>query len=473
MSRKTTKSILSRDEISLLINSEEPKNNQIYGNLYEVLLKISNLKAATLQQLIDLQLDSVGVAALTYNKILLIENVKGEWYVENHNAEDPDKKVKCGLCNTPNKYLFYIRNRINNKQLNVGSSCITNFPGIEGYAEYKYQLNKTIRTQKEIARRTEFHNRFPNCTEIIDSSSYYFDNLPILLSYELYFPLKDTVKNLRLIYTKYIKNGKTPFETQRDPFQLFKECVYTYNDLKTKADKFIENNINKSNVCKRSEIDWMLDNRKIKLMEQIAKNNGIYTIETLKEINSTTFITSNMGIFIEHNKSENVRFIKPKDDTTPLFFSIMERKIKLFYRINIKKFMNEIGSNCFFDMLFTFDKNDLFKVSKVEINQKNLFAIINYLSDTLDKIGYVILIDEYTNDIYLYKKVDKSVKELTSTKLIEFFNINFIQKQFDIYKFIGIFISKGWITFEEQVIYGIDGKINDMYYKQYIEPDSY
>lgn len=48
MSRNLTKSILSRDEISLLLNSEETKNKSLYGNLFDVLNAIKNMKAVTI-----------------------------------------------------------------------------------------------------------------------------------------------------------------------------------------------------------------------------------------------------------------------------------------------------------------------------------------------------------------------------------------------------------------------------------------
>ncbi len=51
MSRNITKSYLSRDEIILLVNSEEAKNTNLYGNLYDILLKIRKLKAASLDEL--------------------------------------------------------------------------------------------------------------------------------------------------------------------------------------------------------------------------------------------------------------------------------------------------------------------------------------------------------------------------------------------------------------------------------------
>ena len=127
MSEQTKKAILSRDEISLLLHSEEAKNNELYGNLFSVLTKLDVLKAVRLEQLFEL--DEKAKAALTYNKKSLIDNVKQEWYTESVSAEDPNKSIRCGLCNTPNRYLFYIRNRLNNNRLNVGSSCMTKFPG--------------------------------------------------------------------------------------------------------------------------------------------------------------------------------------------------------------------------------------------------------------------------------------------------------------------------------------------------------
>lgn len=66
MSRKITKSILSIDEVNLLLNSEEPKNTGLYGNLYEVLSKIDNRKAITIEELSEL--DQTAKGALSYNK---------------------------------------------------------------------------------------------------------------------------------------------------------------------------------------------------------------------------------------------------------------------------------------------------------------------------------------------------------------------------------------------------------------------
>ena len=68
MSRNLTKSILSRDEISLLLNSEETKNKSLYGNLFDVLNAIKNMKAVAISDLQNLDIDKTAIAALTYNK---------------------------------------------------------------------------------------------------------------------------------------------------------------------------------------------------------------------------------------------------------------------------------------------------------------------------------------------------------------------------------------------------------------------
>lgn len=165
MGRKTTKSILSRDEMSLLLNSEEPKNIKLYGNLYSIICDLPKLKAVTLEQLPDI--DNKAKAALTYNKKTFIDTVIREWYAERVSEEDPAQKVRCELCNTPNKYLYYIRNRKNNTLLNVGSRCITKFPGIEGYVEQKKQLSQIHKGHQIIKRRNEFYEHFPNYEDFI------------------------------------------------------------------------------------------------------------------------------------------------------------------------------------------------------------------------------------------------------------------------------------------------------------------
>ena len=470
MSRQLTKSILSRDEISLLLNSEEPKNESLYGNLFEVLKNVTDLKAISLARLDELKLDEAAKAALTYNKKSLMSNVNNEWYVEAESAEDESKKVRCGLCNTPNKYLFYIRNRINNRQLNVGSSCMKKFPSIEGYSDYKEQLNKTIRTQQSITRRTKFHEHFPNAKDILDSTSFYFDNLPILLPNTLYFPLRDTAKMIRIIYRDYVNYGRKPVDNHKDSFELFEEYVGQFYRLKHRADDFVRKNISNKFICRRDELDWLLTNKKTDLITAMTLNNGCYTQEVVKKMTYYKFLQRYFAMFNKARNTSNITIYNIQNENDTFRFTIKNCGCMFAYSIDKKRFMLNIGHKCMFEPHYHFQNADLFKVSTIMINQANLQNVLDIIEDKLNSFGYYILIDDVTNDIFLYKKLDKSIKEFTLKNFLKTYSLYAIQKSNDIYRTISLLTSKNWISFEKQEKIGMDTKIGQMYYYKYIEP---
>lgn len=470
MSRKTTKSILSRDEISLLRNSEEIKNVDLYGNLYNTLFKITNLEAVSLNELNEYGLDDKGSTILAHTKGKLIDDITHEWYVESKSAEDPDKKVRCGLCNTPNRYLFYIKNRLSNVQLNVGSSCMKKFSEIDGYANHKYELGQIQKNQRERARWLQFHDKFPEAESIIDSANFYFDNLPILLPYKIYFHLEDVVQLLHIIHIQYIKYGKTPNETQKDPFKLFEETINRYSKLKVKADDFIKQNINKPYICKHTEIDWMRQNKKDILLKKISLNNGFYTVDSLGEIASVNFINQNFNTLSSRLPSKFIRLICPKDEHSSLYFTI-KQGYEYLYSISIKRFMKQIGSKCFFDNTYIIDEQELFKISKIVISNKALEHITESLKDDLDKMRYALLVDDYAENVFLYHKFRKDIKEFTYADFLHLYDLNKIRKHKSNKDFIGFLLTyRKWMSFDEQERTGIDEKVSKLYYHQYIEP---
>ena len=471
MSRKTTKSILSRDEISLFKHSEELKNVELYGNLYEIISHITDIKAITLDDLISNGLNEQGITALLHNKQKMFDNINREWYVESKSAEDPDKKIRCGLCNTKNRYLFYIRNRLNNCQLNVGSYCMTKFPDIQGYATHKYQLGQIQKNQREMERWINFNKHCPEAEDIIDTANYYFDNLPILLPYSIYFPLKETVLQLSKIYHKYIKYGVVPIETYKSSFELFDEQLEQYNQIKRLSDEFINNNIDRPFICKRNEINWMIDNKKNDLLENITKNNGYYNINTIGQITSISFVSENLAMFSKHNKTSYVKLICPKDQYGHLQFIILSESYSFIYDVNVKKFMNQIGAYCFFTPDYKYGIDECLCVSKISAVSTNVNNIIEIVQSSCKRFGCAFLVDDITNDTYLYYKPDKSIIQYNSQELLKIYDTIKIRKHKS-KEFIvqTLRTRKTWITHEEQEEMGIDEKINNLYYHQYVEP---
>lgn len=468
MSRKTTKSILSRDEISLLTNSEEPKNIKLYGNLYSVLSDLQNLKAVSLDQLPDI--DNKAKAALTYNKKTLIDTVIKEWYAEKVSEEDSSKKVRCGLCNTPNKYLYYIRNRKNDILLNVGSHCITKFPGIDGYIEHKKQLAQIHKGHKIVQRKNEFYNRFPNHEEFISNAEKYFSTLPILLPYNLYTSLESTITRMRLIVTKYVNEGKKPYESQLDSFDLFQLAMNNYTKLKIDADTYVNKNINQKLICKRAEIDWLLSKGKLNILYKISKNGGFYTHSTLAQMDSINFINNYMNLIVAKNQSKTVRLEKINDNSIIFSFNKFGYQSPILFSSSLKSFMQHIGANCIINDDFTYGSNNILSVSNIIISNRNLISILEYIDNMINSLNCVFLLDESSDTLYLCRKGDRAVRQFSKHNfLINYSRYMFLPDE-NIKKYL-IYIVKGnhntkWITTDIQAKQGIDDKI-DILYKNY------
>lgn len=459
-----SKTVLTLDEINLLKHSEEPKNIELYGNLYNVINNLKNPKAISLENLPDL--NDLGKSAITINKKTLMNNVIKEWYAERVSEEDPNKKVHCGLCNTPNKYLYYIRNRKNNTLLNVGSHCILKFPGLEGYIEKKQQLNEIIKGHQIVTRRNEFYAHFPNVENIISVADKYFSSLPILLPYNLYTNLEDTITKLRLIYTKYVQEGKKSFVSNLSSFELFQIELQQYKSYKDEAEIFIKRNINNPSICRRSEIDWLITNKKYELLKQISKNNGLYTQSTLKNITSLNFIKKYAKNIFDRNISDTLCFMQFAEASIYVQLKKFGYNPNVTFRMSLNKFMEDIGAECILNMKKKYNLEDYIHDLSILSIQSNIDSILNYISDFTTRTPYVFLYDNVRGNIFLYRKIDKAIRTFKAEHFIAAYSTHILNTDNILKKYIlDIAYNKEaqWTSIEDQGKLGIDGVIRKLY----------
>ena len=470
MSRKLEKSILSRDEISLLLNSETPKNKELCGNLYDVLLKLKNfstqkLKATSMDDLERYGIDNKAKSVLTYNKNNFFSIVLNEWYAEQKIEEDPSKKSRCELCNTPNKYLFYIRNTENNISLNVGSSCIKKFPGIEGYVEAHKRLNNIIKKQQELSRMYKFKEKFPDAENIIESVKSYFNTLPILLPEKLYCDLRDLSNRMQSIYSKYVYEGKTPYKTILSSFDLFELQMQNFNKLKTDADDFINKNINKPNMCKRREIDWLLNNDKEKVILQISQNNGKYTLNTIANIFSNEFINDNLKIFINNNLSQTfkIKGVDPKTHKFIFEFNKFGYTPPLMFYVSYKDFMKLIGNQCIINNQ-QYSNMEIIKMISILPSKNNLKSIIRYTYNMMYELYYEFLFSSDKNILMVYRKVDGAITIISHIKFMEIYQSLILIPDREIKNKLKNMIKqyKNWISISEQHRLGYENIIKQI-----------
>lgn len=466
-----SKAALTLDEINLLLNSEEPKNKKLYGNLYDILYELKPTKALTDEQVKCF--DNIAMSALTYNKKSLIDTVIQEWYAERVTEEDPNKKVKCGLCNTPNKYLYYIRNRLNGKVLNVGSSCITKFPGIEGYTEQKLQLSNIMKNQRIINRRNEFHLHFPNIDTIILECEKYNDSLPIAIPFDLQEDLDSTIIRIRKIYNMYVESGKKPFKSNANSFELFEINYNHYETIKRKIDNFVNENISIPFICKRREILWLKRNSKLQVLKSIQKNNGLYTIETIGMIYSYKFIKDNWDMILKHQVTKNI-FIEDLRESTN-YLKISFQKFGYDYpltgKILFRDFMKNIGAFSLFKKEYRYNDKDILLIAKFDYTTNNFQSIFNFIFNMMEELRCVFLFDYDKNKIILYRKKDKAVRFLMPEKFMKAYLAHILDSDDKIKNFLSNLVNKPatkWMTYDEQEKFSINDNIGKMYKEQHL-----
>ena len=476
MSRKMTKSDLSRADISLLISSEEAKNTQLYGNLYDILVQIRDLKAITLEELKTCNLNHDGVSALTHNRHTLIDNATKEWRATSTVEINYEKNARCQLCNAPNlKFECHIRNIKNNIELLVGSECVNKFK-IDGYIEQEKQLKDIKKGQKIVQRRNQFYERFPDYEDFISEAEKYFSTLPILLPYELYMNLQGTIKRMRLIATKYVNEGKKPYDSQLDSFGLFQLATDNYNRLKVDSDKHINSNINKKLICKRPEIDWIISENKTNLLKQISENGGLYTLSTLKNIYSISFIQGYIELIMSRNNSDLMKFERLNDNNITFSFNKFGYQPSILFAISLKDFMQYIGANCIIDNDFSYGSREILSVSTIADTKRNLLSIIEYTENIMNLLNCVFLMDDISNTLYLCRKGDRAVRQFSYYAFMKNYSKYILLPDEEIKKYL-ISVVKGnnnikWITTEMQSKQGIDDKIGILY-KAYKESHEY
>ena len=128
MSKKSSKLLMRKEEMILLKNSEAGKNTDMYGNIYQVLSNYDTLSEEEFHT--NKLLDDKSRAVILNNKKILIDEIKDEW-VGIGTSDEASGEIHCQLCGRKNKYVYYIQNKLNEKELNVGSDCINKFPGID------------------------------------------------------------------------------------------------------------------------------------------------------------------------------------------------------------------------------------------------------------------------------------------------------------------------------------------------------
>ena len=399
MKKQGNRLLITQQEMVLIKNSNEAKNIEIYGNLYDCIEDYKKLSEVELKENVVFDKKARAVLLNPENKKVMINKIMDEWYsIKNCNIAET--LVNCQLCGRPNKYIYYIHNKITDVELHIGSDCVKNYPDITGIKQQKKRMSQLQREQEQQKRKIEFEIREGEDIGFIEKAEKEFKDYPILLPFKLYNDIKNAIYQLNLSKTIYIKRGGDLDESYSS-FCILKE---EFNKLFEQAEKHYKIVRNNPLVCDKETSEWLLINNRT-IWEKVSKNKGIFIVDTLMKVYDARYINKKIEEIMVHLKDRDLKVIQISKSY--IHFSIQNSRYiyAITFIIPIKKFMECIGCYALTDNQYKFGKGDLQDVF-IEVTNNNFHAVYNSILEILNKNGYDFIVEEKTEQAY-WKKLSQ------------------------------------------------------------------
>lgn len=451
--RKKVKVLVSLEKRQLVLNSEVIKD---YPQIQKLLQKYDKIYQSDFTDTEDFIPDVQVYFLYSFDKI--VEEASKEWtasYDENEIlSDDRTEWIRCSLCDTPNKYIFYIKNRLNGIMLNVGSDCIDKFPHLsdsaKGHSIDKIKRERVIEN-KRINRITKFNTRFPNAENMIEQWIFEYNNNPILLPALLHNKAKDIFIKSRNIYNSFI-NSKVNGSALDD----FAHLITKYKLLEQEIKEFTSANIENKFACTLKIKGWLQEKHLANIIDLIINNGGMITRETIKNIYEESFVQKNLqnisalinmdGLLIDSIRDEYIYFI----------YTSIEIQHQIAFYCSTKALIENFGV-----LIFKNDKkikdSDIIPIINPVWNEKNITNIINQLNSALKNTPFNLQLDFDKNEIE-YR--DSQQKFYSTGQALVFIKANyklmFISDAEQKSKLLNLLVNKiNWKSVEEKSKYDI------------------
>ncbi|MEK4006074.1 hypothetical protein [Paenibacillus sp. FSL H3-0333] len=192
-------------------------------------------------------------------------------------------RKRCGLCGTKNRYIHYIKNRLNGNTLNVGKDCVEEFADIDflQHGKSKAELYKNAR---KIRRMAEINKKINGIDLIIESWNRIPNRYDIIIPNSIEKPFIECGVLAKKYYEGYLdeKYSESIFKKVEDQVKLYYSFIQQMDDYQI-------NNIKDKFVVTRAMMRWLADKG---FNEAIAKvkDEGKISPSTIQQMYEPTFI---------------------------------------------------------------------------------------------------------------------------------------------------------------------------------------
>ncbi len=316
MNPYSLKKIVDRKSGRILANSEIIKRSEY--NWLEEILKMNE----------DNSIDEFRVEKLKEDKKSffdtqlykdLYKTAQKEW--EFVRLEE-DKILECSLCGQKKtKKNYIIKNKLNDKELIVGSSCIDNFRDLRDTSGRKL---KDIERELKIQRRRELLNeRYIGIIDKIDNWQKNIDEIPTIVQRKFEDEYDNLHKKFLKAYNKYIKSNKIDEKLMEEIYEIVCKATNVIDEInvdikqKRKSEWFITKEVK----------DWCFkdydDNRTV---ISFLREDGIIKERSIGRIYEEGLIRKVVNRYKEKFNHSDIRVIEYNPYKNTIKVSIRKNK---------------------------------------------------------------------------------------------------------------------------------------------------
>ena len=398
--------LITQQEMVLIKNSAETKTTEIYGNLFDCIAFYKKLSIQEMEN--DATFDDRARAVLmsVENKKMMMEKIMNEWY-SSKDFEETDRDVFCQLCKTKNKYIFYIKNKLTDIELHIGSECVKKFPDIIGVKQETRKFSQLKKEQERQKRVIDFDSSLKEDMDFLKNAEHEFENYPVLLTKKLYRGIEESLQQMNGLRTSYISSGGNIEEVINKYYRLKEDLTQLF--LKAEARK--KQVASSLLVCDRETSDWLKKNN-FTLWNDVLESDGLFNQSTLSRMQSAKYVEKQLSIFRQKISDHDIVLQKVSGDSIVFFIKNKRYYSGVSFSMKIREFMKDIGCHCLTDPKYTYGKADIKEIA-IEPSKHNIDAVTNSIYSVLEKNGYDIR-EEKSGDIYWVQKEHKKKTSMWS-----------------------------------------------------------
>lgn len=188
-------------------------------------------------------------------------------------SDDSRKWKRCALCKRPNRYIFYIRNKITNKVINVGSECIKEFSDIN------IPAHQLIEGLKKIERLSKLLKHFSNLDLLISRWSEVLDTSEILIPENLEDKYLIIGAELKILHDKYLDK-----KSDDTIFSQISELLKDREEILERIEEYVTKNKQNEFVVTRDVIWSLLKSPNGQKTLQMLKRTGYFDWSTVHRV---------------------------------------------------------------------------------------------------------------------------------------------------------------------------------------------